>query len=512
MMVDGEKEQNLCKKTMSYPMEMSGKDEMKAQKGGGGGQGDSTGRLAANDLVYILPPDMSVSVNRTFKNQYFQNNSYGNNQRGICVLNTGADYGDMRQSSLEFDVECTGPTGTVGYFGRHGSAMNLIKSITISSRSGDEVSRVQDLNLLSYSQNGFKYDKSWHETVGQTIGTGAHLLNNLDAGAALYKSQHFSIPLYLLSEFFAYGRLMPPMMLSGMRIEIEWASATEAFQAVDADSRAALAAAPITSFVINNPFVAMRAVQVTDATQRALNEMSAVNGLELVYCDYERTDRTSSGTASDLNMEIRKAASRAIRCHLTTRVTANVNSGVLNSLMSEPWGYTYWQWQLGSLYFPQQPVQSKDGDGAKNLTQAESYKHALITFDKYKSGKCAATPLNKHGNAFTNSNMVNTDDALDLKIISPYRSLALGHTGLAEDYVDGKTGDEDFGTFANGNGIVSVLLERSDLFDLSGVPINNSRVLAVRATYSGAVLRTFTTFLKYVRLARVFMNNIEVEQ
>jgi len=495
---------------MSYPMQMSGKDEMKAQKGGGsvGGQGDSTGRLAANDLVYILPPDMSVSVNRTFKNQYFQNNSYGNNQRGICVLNTGADYGDMRQSSLEFDVECTGPASIIGYFGRHGSALNLIKSITISSRSGDEVSRVQDLNLLSYSQNGFKYDKSWHETVGQTIGTGAHLLNTTDAGVGVYKSQHFSIPLYLLSEFFAYGRLMPPMILSGMRIEIEWASAQEAFHSVPSSVRTVAATTSIATFVINNPYVAMRAVQVTDATQRALNEMSAVNGLELVYCDYERTDRTSSGTANDLNMEIRKAASRAIRCHLATRITANAASGNADSLQSEPWDYTYWQWQLGSLYFPQQPVQSKEG-GAKKLTMSESYKHALVTFDKYKSGKCAATPLNKHGTAFDNSTMLETKAADEIKTVSPYKSTRAELIALGETVA---LGDEDFGTFANGNGIVSVLLERSDLFDLSGVPINNSRVLAVRANYAGTTARTFTTFLKYVRLARVFMNNIEVEQ
>lgn len=491
---------------------MSGKDEMKAQKGGGGGGVDS-GRLAANDLVYILPPDMSVSVNRTFKNQYFQNNSYTNNQRGICVLNTGADYGDMRQSSLEFDVECTGPTTALGYFGRHGSALNLIKSITISSRSGDELSRVQDLNLLSYSQSGFRYSKEWHETVGQTFGLGAHLMNTTDAGASVYRSQHFSIPLYLLSDFFAYGRLMPPMALSGMRIEIEWASPAEAFHSINGNTRVAVlpVLSAITSFTINNPFVAMRAIQLTDATQRALNELSAVNGLEIVYCDYERTDRTAAAGA-DLNMEIRKAASRAIRCHLTTRVTAEVNSPVFNSLQSEKWNYTYWQWQLGSLYFPQQPVQSKDGVGAKVLIQTESYKHTLIAFDKYKAGKnqCAATPLNRHGAAFSNSKVVSTDEEDAITTLSPYKA-ALGEEviGIQETK---ENADEEYGTYANGNGIVPVLLERSDLFDLSGVPINNSRVLAVRASYADPAARTFTTFLKYVRLARIFMNNVEVEQ
>jgi hypothetical protein len=62
-----------------------------------------------------------------------------------------------------------------------------------------------------------------------------------------------------------------------------------------------------------------------------------------------------------------------------------------------------------------------------------------------------------------------------------------------------------------------VLLERSDLFNLSGVPINNSRVLSARVEYDQSIVgtprgRDVTVFLKYVRLARVFLNNVEVEQ
>ena len=69
-----------------------------------------------------------------------------------------------------------------------------------------------------------------------------------------------------------------------------------------------------------------------------------------------------------------------------------------------------------------------------------------------------------------------------------------------------------YGTYAEGNSGIAVTLERSDLFNLSGVPINNARVLAVRANYTNAEDRHFTTFLKFVRLARIFLNNVEVEQ
>ena len=68
------------------------------------------------------------------------------------------------------------------------------------------------------------------------------------------------------------------------------------------------------------------------------------------------------------------------------------------------------------------------------------------------------------------------------------------------------------GTFANGRSTISCLLERSDLFNLTGVPINNARVLNCQATFKNDRARKATIFLKYVRLACVFLNNVEVEQ
>ena len=473
--------------------------------------GQRNGLLASNDLVYLLPPDLSVSVNQTHKNQYFQSTTYTNNQRGVCLLNTGADYGDMRHSSLEFGVSVQMPVKTQGaWFGRHGSVLNLIKSITISSRSGDELARIQDLNLLNYTQNGYRYDKEWHETIGQTIGLNQFLLPDTTDDKT-YQEQRFSIPLYLLSDFFGYGRLLPPMVLSGLRIEIEWATPVEAFVAFDASATGRNTGTPVgtvTSYTILNPYVSIRAVQLTDSTQRALNEMSAVNGLELVYCDYERTDRTNGGTS--LHMEIRKAASRALKCVMTSRRTGDTSNKNKDSLRSEEWDVTRWQWQLGSLYFPQQPVYSNHPDAPQLKILAETYKHALICYDKYRgtNNKSAATPLYRNGEAFSDSSEL-LNNATTTALATPYKPIA----GFQEQKDIGEpTSNFEYGTFVNGNAIVPVTLERSDLFNLSGVPINNSRVLAIRADFGSTQDRTITTFLKYVRLARVFMTNVEVEQ
>jgi hypothetical protein len=521
-------------------MAMSGKDEMKAghksmtddAPGDGSGPqgGDRDGLLATNDLVYILPPDLSVSVNQTHKNQFFQSNSYENTQRGVCILNTGADYGDLRHSSLEFGITLTGPASRGGYFGRTGSILNVIKSITISSRSGDELSRIQDFNLLAYHQNPLRFDKDWVDTVGGTIGYGQYLSCGT-TGDVLFREQRFSIPLYLLSDFFGYGRLMPPMVLSGLRVEIEWATPDEAFLVANLTNRTdrTPAADLITNYTIDNPFIAMRSVQLTDATQRTLNELSSTNGLELVYCDYERTDRVVR--TGNLNMEIRKAASRALKAFVISRENDGfternaadnadvvVTKSMRDSFATPEFNYTNWQWQLGSLYFPQQPIKTV-GDNAF-LIAAESYKHALIAHDKYKgnNNKAAALGLYKNGDGQIGSasRIVASALALDLEADAtgdtPYSvGLGVDVINIGERQVD----STEHGTFSRGNACLAVTLERSDLFNLSGVPINNSRVLSIRAEYTsvGAAMdKTVTSYLKYVRLARVFLNNVEVEQ
>ena len=489
--------------------------------GGGGDQQKKMSMIALNDLTYILPADLSVSVTRTHTNHYFQNNEYSNTQRGICILNSGAHYGDMRLSSLEFGVSFPVRSGGAaddnkvqGYFGKNGSAVNLIERITISSRSGDELVRINQLDLLTYMTTSFKYDAEWCGTVGQAAGYDGLVLPSSHKRATAF----FSIPLYMLTDLFAYGRLLPPMILSGLRIEIDWQTPDQAFlQYQSITSKAALSATAtkLPSYTIHNPYISMYAVQLTDGVQRALNEMSAVNGLEIVYCDYEPTNVSlPSLTETTTQLEVRKAASRALKAFMITRDTSKIEEAKSDSYASLPWDYNTWQWQLGSLYFPQQPITAKALGSSGNSLDLntvpqniipESYKHTLIAFDRYKAdskrSKCR---------------MRENDD-----ILSYFEHLGL-HTDTTtpwEQSADAAldvpaSNDGKFGTFSNGASVIGVLLERSDLFNLSGVPINNSRVLSARVNYKSgtAKARTQTIFLKYVRLARVFLNNVEVEQ
>ncbi len=699
----------------------------KGAPGAGGVGGDvgadaRMGMIQINDLVYKLETDLSVAINRTHKNQFFQNQTYTNNQTAIAIVNSGADYIDPRRSFFTFDIVI--PKTDLGanianldyqsafvsaYFGKNGSILNIIDSIVVSSRSGDELSRVNDYAQLMAILVPEMFGTEWRESIGQEIGLGSFLggsnnstvpggQNNLNpVGINLerpnniseQRSQRFAIPLYLLSPIFNYGRLLPSMLMSGLRIEIKWKQPDVAFQqfweglyqewpadgnssvhyalqdntetefktflgpsnlsgfaangaihptwfppatmawsydpgagtigaagalintagyvgaatflALDADGYpmfqpgdmigfsvdagladnyrqelrfiiqgvtqhaftvtpitdgkqinpalipAAVVSAtdasligawrisqrrpngyqrafgggvlhnkftapytPITSYTINNPVISMCSVQLTDAIQRTLNEFSSINGLEIVYADYDRTSTPLLGNVVSVYTEVRKSASRALAAF--ARVVDNsALPYTYDSFASAP--RVFWdnyQWQLGSLYFPQQRVE--DGNSNRDLRHdnvlALMYSYTQDAFDRYHP-KAAPTMVSLRG-AILESNTLYIHPTEVHAEHNPSSYLAPRSTSAF-----GK-----WGSFVNGSTTVATTLERSTLFDLSGIPINNSRVLALRGTVDltdrTAADPNFQAllfvFLKYVRLARVFLVNCEVEQ
>ena len=461
---------------------------------GGGGESKHNAMIHVNNLTYTLDPDLSVAVNNTHKNHFFQQTAYTNQQRAICILNSGADYIDTTRSFLSFRVAATCATNnTAAWFGENGSALNLINRITISSRSGDELSRVRSLNLLAASRLPYQMDKAWARTTGEMAGFGKQFTCSAAAPGA-GDGLIVNIPLYLLSDFFGYNRLMPAMLMSGLRIEIEWEEPSVAFttlttatnsgepgiaaDALDLNVKAPVNTA-ITSYQVDNIFISAKSVQLTDATQRALNEMSAVNGLEIVYTDWETTQLDIN--ANSINMEVRKASSRALAALMRVRPAIPLQTDatlytnpIAESFASEGWDFTQYQWQLGSLYFPQQPIKSRTPAAAGSCPEA--YAHALDCFDKLQPN--SRPPL--------------------------CRLYADTTSGLGTLMYERKA-------FTSGASTIGVTLERSSLFQLSGIPINNSRVLSFQGTFANSRNRNVTIFLKYVKLARVFLNNVEVE-
>lgn len=509
------------------------------------------GLLALNDLTYLLEPDLSVATNVTQKNHHFQGTTFSQNQRAICIINSGADYIDTRSSYLKFSVKLTTssailPTqGARGYFGVHGSAMNFIKNVTVTTRSGDEISRVIDANRLFCMSAPYRYDSAWIDGIGQGMGYSSFISmeDSRDDG-----THTFCIPLYCLTDFFGYGRLMPSMIMSGLRIEIEFEGVDTALQITDCVTpggspstynpvfgtvevtAAGTAqttvneAAKVNGYTVTDPVLSLKSVQLTDATQRALNELSATNGLELVFTDFERTETVYPAATQKAHIEIRKACSRALcamarvrtdRSHLwhgdgASTLADSYQERNIDSFASEPeTNVNEYQWQLGSLYFPQQPIK-----GNRHRVAMEGYLHTVDAL-----GKLHATSAQPHAKLRQLGSRSSLSDSISGIEWTPRLAGRNEHTAEADttkpthkSLYFPRSLYGQVGTFVSYGQTWHVGLERSSLFELAGVPINNSRVLALRMGFDTAKKRTIDVYLKYVKLARLFLNNVEVEQ
>jgi hypothetical protein len=506
----------------------------------GGGGDKRAGLIAVNDLGYVLDPDLSVAVNRTTKAHFFQNTEYKSGQHSICILNSGADYIDTRNSFLTFNVKIPERNGgSICWFGQNGSAMNLIESITISSRSGDELTRIRDVPSLWNQTGTLMYSRNWLDQQGGGMQyNGAIYGHDTAVGGPPAQDVHFrpkdvnqiSIPLYCLGPLFSYGRLLPAMLMSGLRIEIEWNTTENAFISIPhvgvgagagptPQAQWALHSPSLpATFTISNPTFNLCSVQLSDSIQRALNEQSATNGLEIVYTDYEKTNVVSASAQDSVHIEIRKSCSRALKAFARLHAWDNTRVKASRDIYeAEPYfGILEYQWQLGSLYFPQQPVKG----ASVSQTASIAYAHTLQTVDKYVSGDHAVEyegrAWNRKG-ATTNLSEMN-DRVTTAASVDEYWNIVRDPNQLYFLNGFGKQG-----SYLNCNTTIGVTLERSNLFSLAGVPVNNSRVLAFRGRFvplakhpvadaNPARQREVIIHLKYVKMARVFLNNVEVEQ
>jgi hypothetical protein len=288
---------------------------------------------------------------------------------------------------------------------------------------------------------------------------------------------------------------------------------------------------PLSSYTILNPFFQLCSVQLSDSIQRHLNEYSATNGLEIVFADWDRTSQSLSGTNIAVYTEVRKSASRALQAFSVVTPTPTASSYQNNSFESLRGGYWRdYQFQLGSLYFPQQRVESKSAIGSNGLRDdmyALTYAFAADSFDRWHP-KASPCMMSFRGDLFPFSNLgkyvyelhseLRDDNGtlVNNPLVSANWPSNVG-TALVNN-LPAATNPPNFGqdgSFCNGGQIVACTLERSSAFDLSGIPINNSRVLALRGDYingsNGSTAQQFI-FLKYVRIARIFLINVEVEQ
>jgi hypothetical protein len=411
--------------------------------------------LFANNLTYTLPSSSSIATNRVMKRNYFQNRNYQNDTTMICQYNTGTDFIDPINSTLNLRVKVT-PGGNPGdklaaNFGV-GSVQNLIKNIRIYHRSGTTYTNTIKQNLFSVKRDRYNKSANWFSSIGSALmGYDEAVIFNRDPDSpdVPVLEKDFQIPLNLLHGFFnPLGEpLMPAVMASGLRVEIDLESARGAF--VNATG---LNFTTIISYEITDCYFNLMSTSLMDSAVAAVNANAAKNSLEYLYLDLFTSTNSQSANNSAVNIDVNKSVALLNEALTVVQTQAQLNNYTIDQFAT---AYVPGQWwyQLGSMQFP----------NVKIDTPLLAYHQALITFDKMK-----------------------TDD---------------------------KEADTNFGTFLASDGIYANSFERNSALSLSQVPCNASRSLRFELNYDEAptVATIVTTYLEYVTSSRSTLLNSRID-
>lgn len=433
------------------------------------------GVLSLNNLTYSMSPDLSVAVSRTVTSQFFQNQTHAPGSTGICILNTGSAYVNARESFLVLDIQNTSTitgsttTGANAWFGIHGgSAANFINRLTILSRSGQVLEKIDRANQLAAIKCMYRHDKGWRESVGSAMGiteaatsvVGSEGLDWAGGSSATGQVIRFIIPLSHISPMFdSVETLLPSQLCSGLRFELVFETAQTAMMGVNATDNM--------SYEIKQCRIQTESYLLSDLVLRSLNETSASSGLEIVIKTAHNSFGNRTGTKS-LNADMGKACSRALSFILKERPYVAATAASTDHFKAFSYDATNyvdeWQARVGSLYFPMSSIRA--GDGKHRGSTPELFATALRSFGKlYQSAGVSA--------------------------------------GLTE------------AQYRNGCAVFAQELERSNVQELSGIPLSQSRTLSVNCTWAGSSNNPSDTqidfYLVFVSLIRVFSSNVVVE-
>ena len=433
--------------------------------------------LSVNQLLYTKTAPTNPVTERTQKKSYAENGasaSLGANEHLIVNLQTGTEYIDPLQSFLVFDLNVTAEskviTQAVNLY-MPGSACNIIRDTQISTRSGKEMDRLEQANLLNYHKV-FHESKEYsqHNLQGMML---AEVRTNpsaadlqarggrtvfsyaVDTAAGTSVTKRVMIPLKYVSPIFDSQKLMPNALARGLRID----ATLETFLAAFVSAQAGASASTFT-YTVSSPYILCDSYRLFDPVLNYLNEafLSKKTGLVYEYFSFHNTKTQATG--SSLNTEVRSSVSMAVDSFMITRQTTSP-SLAFDSLASLPISETdESQWRIGSHYLPNAPI----------VGTCEHFTQPLYWQNKLRSER---------------------EDGMDFY-----------------DYVGVNSGATQVGS---GVGKYPVVLSRNNILDLSGIKIDNSMTLAVETKFGVTVARQVSIFMRSLRRAVLFIESVVLE-
>lgn len=409
--------------------------------------------LFSNNLQYSLPNAASIATNRVMKRNYFQSRNYQNETTMICQLNTGVDFIDPVNSTLNLRVKVTpnqlGETFNASF--GVGSVQNLIKNIRIYHRSGTTYTNSIKHNLFAVKRDRYNKSSNWFSTIGNPLmgyNEPVVFFDSQDQGGSR-KEVNFSIPLTLLHGFFnPLGEvLIPAVIASGLRIEIDLESARGAIL-----NGTDIPPTYITSYEITDCYFNLMSTTLMDSAVASVNANAAKKSLEYMYLDLFTSSNSQSALATTVNIDVNKSVALLNEALTVVQVQSQLNSYFADQFSTAFISGQFW-YQLGSQQYPNQ----------KNDTDILAYQQALVCWDKMRN----------------------------------------------EEFPS----EIDFDKFKLTQGVYANSFERNSALSLSQVPVNASRSLRFELTYDEAPAENtiVTVFLEYISSSRATLLNAKVD-
>jgi len=419
--------------------------------------------LPINDLLYTRTAPASMVEERTQKKSYAEGGSgttYKPGSHMIVNLQTGVEFIDPQQSFLVFDLKVEGSSDAF----LSGSALNLVRDVQITSRSGIELDRLEGCNLFNYHRIKTKKSKYIeHNLNGLMIATeGSDFTEFKENARSVIPADtpvRVMIPLRYLSPIFDSDVLMPPHIARGLRVDCTLEALDTVFS-VDNDGQTTDPA----DYVLSQPYILADSYKMGNDVMAFINAnfASKDTGLVYEYSSIHTTNASSSSGTGAVNIEVRRAVSMALDAFMVSRVVGDIVDLKKDSFASIPYNANdRYQWRVGSHYLPNVPVEGPVEGYAQYLYWANKLRNEYEVSDDY-------------------TQFVGSSDASAGKI---------NHSTTK----------------------YCVALQRNNILDQSGIIINNTQTLAVNATLATGSDRQNTVFLRHLRRAIAFLENVVLE-
>lgn len=411
------------------------------------------GSLVVNNMQYALQKSLTNTINATSYKQSFDKRVYRGNELMNCQLNSGSDFVDWSESFMFVRVKTIAPSAGVPADARAsfgvGSALNLFSEIKITSRSGVECARMSNAGFINNMRAKWKYSSEYLTRFGEVVGFG-NGVEKLNAAS----DTAYALPLSFISSFFepTENTPCPPQLASGLQISISTSDVKQALRQGTTELNT------ITDYELSDVHLYIKVLTKQDSIARAINQKSSGIGLNYMYDRFFSTSLTSQIGATSQEIHLSKAVSFAKRV-MVAQYVDSLGSLALDNYDTVGFNYTSLQFKIGSNSFPKDALSS----GLNSVfTVAQAYVYTQQSWCSVDHDR------SKNGVSYN-------------------------------DYVNG----------INGVCHVGVCLEKDNDLKLSGVPLNNSKIIDVNLEFNALASTTkFLTILQYDGLAKVYLNNV----